>query len=260
MGVRALFEGILTNLVAALPLLLVGLLSGWVSRYVFERHAIRRSLGFPHERIHIVLATPLYITPGTNRPKRSPGVPMATIGTVFAYQHVVNLLLRGYPGMRKVSLYFSDDFPPSFYEDNLILIGFPQTNRVTRSVMARLALPIQFDDHVLVERETSRSFCARVESGSITEDYGCLVRARNPFNPRSIVYILAGSQTYGMKAAAEYLDSVTRGRATLQTIARGGRIHQGARPPLGPEYQVIVRVLVEKYFTSSLEVVASYAL
>ena len=65
-------------------------------------------------------------------------MPTATIGTVFAYQSVANLLQRGYPRLRNVGFYFSQDFPAGFYGDNLILIGFPKTNRVTSDVFERL--------------------------------------------------------------------------------------------------------------------------
>jgi len=191
---------------------------------------------------------------------------MATIGTVFAYQSVVNLLQRGYPHLRNIGFYFSQDFPAGFYGDNLILIGFPKTNRVTNDVFERLRPPVVFDGHQLVEQATGQRFTAKLAEGvRVVEDYGCFVRARNPYNPESVVLVLAGSQTYGMKAAADYLDSVClsggrlRGRLSM-LILRRRPAGSASRTLESVHCQVVLKVHVERYFTSSPEVVAQFSL
>lgn len=265
METTAFLIDVLVNLAATIPVLLIGLVSGWVSRYVYERRQIRQIFGLRHNRIHIVLGTPLHIAPGTNRPRKTSGVPIATIGTVYAYQYVANLLQRAYPQMRDLRFYFSEDFPAAFYGDNLILIGFPKTNLVTREVMQRLEPPVVFVDHVLVDRASGDRYQAQISGLDIVEDYGCLIRACNPYNPASVVFILAGSQTYGMKAAAQYLDMLCETGASRWSplLAFGRRVRGSVRQAtevLPRFYQFVVRVKVQRYYTSHPEIVARHSL
>jgi hypothetical protein len=127
-------------------------------------------------------------------------------------------------------------------QGNLILLGGPDANLVTRLVLERVALGIEFLEirrdqltksadgervsrfHALAQRRRSRAAALwRIpvildkESGhlhapvldqdELRGDCGVLVRCRNPFNERREVIIFCGSYGYGTWAAVRYAQS-----------------------------------------------------
>jgi hypothetical protein len=58
----------------------------------------------------------------------------------------------------------------------------------------------------LLDSETDEVlYQATVEDGKVTHDFGLLLRAPNPFAPTNPVILFAGCETYGVKAAADFL-------------------------------------------------------
>jgi hypothetical protein len=260
--------GIVENLTAALILLVVGVIGGWVGQRLHVRRAAGRLLEFPDGQVHIVLAAPAYMTPSSAGTSPQASVPIATIGTVFAFRHLYNLLHIVRPrSTSESSVYFSADFPPSLLGDNLVCVGFPQTNLVSREILRRIELPVAIDGHEWIDQNSGLTYKAIIEDGHVVEDYGALVRLKNPFNEASVVYIFAGTQTYGMKAAAEFLSEenlllikdawlptpvVRRLPAAMRALLVKRERSQG--------YEILVQTHVNRYFTSTPAQIVRYDL
>jgi len=102
-------------------------------------------------------------------------------------------------------------------EKNLILLGGPDTNVVTKDALAIIRPQLRIFDpgpgnpmeiHDLapssVNRDGKRG--GRTHHKYIAKpdtDYGVIIRARNPFNPGKLLVVLAGAYGYGSWAAAK---------------------------------------------------------
>jgi len=101
-------------------------------------------------------------------------------------------------------------------ERDLILLGGPKNNEVTREVLDRMAprLPITIQtngDEVIVHNAADGGEAilppASTPAPSQSRpgyDYGYILRAVNCFNPKTSVTIFAGTHTYGTAAAVRY--------------------------------------------------------
>lgn len=93
---------------------------------------------------------------------------------------------------------------------NLVCIGGPIHNRVTKILLERLAIPVEFDGYAVVSTVTSKRYEALVDpvSGRITRDVAVVVLEKNPFQEESLVALLMGARTFGCPAGSRML---TRG-------------------------------------------------
>lgn len=156
----------------------------------------------------VVMGVPMGITPGTSKINLSSGMPIFGLGPLLAYQHITQIIRTAFPQSPPAKMAISRDFPDTDYTKNLILLGFPLGNEVTERIMSDLDLPLIFQGHQLVDRDSKKVlYQASVENGEVKQDFGYLVRAPNPYDSNSVVFIMAGCETYGVKAAAEFLTS-----------------------------------------------------
>lgn len=100
---------------------------------------------------------------------------------------------------------------------DLVLIGGPDGNKVTATMMARLEGVISYGFtrdpevgnavHDRTSGTTVKPTYARPSdpSSALTSDLGLIIRAANPLAPKSEIVILAGCWGYGTAAAAEKL-------------------------------------------------------
>jgi hypothetical protein len=85
--------------------------------------------------------------------------------------------------------------------ENVVLIGGPTSNEITRKVMNLFEIPFCFEDHVLNCR--NEKYEPRLdENGEIAEDYAFIFRTRNPYDKRKILLIIAGCHVYGCFSGA----------------------------------------------------------
>jgi hypothetical protein len=109
-----------------------------------------------------------------------------------------------------VDLLTSSDFPMGrLLSDNLVCVGGPIHNRVSRVVLDRLKLPVGFDGYSVVSTASGRRYEAKCDpvSGKIVRDIGLVVIDTNPFNADSLVVLLMGSRTFGCPAASRFITS-----------------------------------------------------
>jgi hypothetical protein len=115
-----------------------------------------------------------------------------------------------------------DRVADDFRRSTLILIGGPARNTVTRDALRRLPLTYQFTEPVTTIRDTQSektySYSRTLLGPADGTDYGLLIRARNPFNPRTSILIIAGSSGYGTWAGARLITEPS----ALDEIAASG--------------------------------------
>lgn len=96
----------------------------------------------------------------------------------------------------------SSDFPDYAYNDDIITVGGPCFNAVTKQMLERL--PVYFDcddddpdndDTPLVERECGRRYEAVFEGERVTRDWGLFVRCRNPYNTERTLVVACGIES-----------------------------------------------------------------
>lgn len=188
--------------------LAVGAILAGFGRLLLLQRPSRRLFGLPSlEQTSVVIGAPLEVTPG--EPKLGPigsGLPVFGIGPLMAYSRVTHLLRDAYRKQGMLTPVSSRGFPASSLGDAMILFGYPAGNEVTAQVLSGLALPIYFRGHDLLDSETDEVlYQATVEDGKVIHDFGLLLRAPNPFAPTNPVILFAGCETYGVKAAADFL-------------------------------------------------------
>ena len=135
---------------------------------------------------------------------------------------------------------------------NLVLLGGPIHNHITRRVLPALNAPFQFDDHTLVNTQDGQRWSPSINDAGgrerIAEDYALIVKTRNPFDRRKTVLVVAGCRTHGVLAGARAL---IRERVT-DTLA----ITTG----LGDHYAMVIHAPVHEDVLGAPEIVASWPL
>ena len=127
------------------------------------------------------------------------------LGDAFALAELQRQLDR--IGVRQPAIMYSDRISSKDWRKDLILIGSPDANDVTHKVMSRLDTTLHFGDPAshevaLHDTLTQTVYIPRSLINGEGIDYGLLIRASNPFNPKATVLIIAGSFGYGSWAGA----------------------------------------------------------
>jgi hypothetical protein len=128
----------------------------------------------------------------------------------YAAALAARTLLTNNLKVRDVKVWTSDRFPTSNILENLVCIGGPVHNEVTKRTLARLHLPVEFVGHDLVSRLSGKTYRAEIDPTSqrITRDIGVVIVARNPrgqANPDTCVILLMGARTFGCEGAASFI-------------------------------------------------------
>lgn len=259
-----------TQVPAGLLTAILCFFGGFVVQWIADRNLrtipSRMLLGLKDPAtIRLVLGVPWGIIPNTSRLSVLEGMPIFGYGPLHAYSHLAKIMATAYPKLKNIPFTISRAFPMKELDHDLILIGFPLGNEITKMVMNDLNLPLIFKNHQLVETATGDvKYEATVINKAVVEDYGCLIRTPNPYAPDRTILILAGCETYGVKAAAEfliphnfhYLRATRRFNGILLALF-SNLIHK----TIGSEYYlVIVSTKVRGLFTSKPSLVKHYKL
>lgn len=132
------------------------------------------------------------------------GGPSSGLGELAAVSMLMPLLYSLYdPG--DIELRTESEVSVEECEDiNLILLGGPETNGITREVLRQLGAGRDtscFRDFVLVSKYTDTEYTSSPES-AWGDDAGLCIKVRSPLNPSKLAFILAGVHTFGTHAAA----------------------------------------------------------
>jgi hypothetical protein len=188
----------------------VTIILAWLTRRGLT-NAERRAWRVRHLReVTVVLSTSARVTtPTYDRPVTGLG-PARSLGLLAPS------LVKAYDTLPEDAVMLSAFVRDSDRAGDLVLLGGPKNNAVTREALHRLdrLLPITMEtrgDEVILVRDqyhdeealspASTHAPSRGRSGA---DYGLIIRAVNCFDPSGTLTIFAGSHTYGTVAAAEY--------------------------------------------------------
>lgn len=116
------------------------------------------------------------------------------------------MLSKLYP-LSDIKIFSTEHFQPSFYEEDIILIGGPGTseclnNEVARIFLDNLKIPISYDDSALVYSD--KRYEAIVNNKNLlTKDFAYFGKFINPFNALKKVFFLQGIHTLGVLGAVK---------------------------------------------------------
>lgn len=137
---------------------------------------------------------------------------------------ITAFLSRAYPDA-KIFRHTSANVPSDVLESNLVLIGGPLTNDVTKDMMTELAVACRYvDDDLAICFETkSGSFQAaskKDSSGMLIEDAGYFGRFRNPFLRDHRIVMCQGCHTFGTLSACNLLSDSHQALENIKSIER----------------------------------------
>lgn len=120
-----------------------------------------------------------------------------------------------YLGFKNFRVTVDDRFDGDDFKNNLILLGGPDANKITREILSRLNLSLTFGDvevneiaiHDSVTGKSYAPLKKSIKSDELNLDYGLIVKGKNPFDLSKNILIMGGSFGYGTWAGARYLKS-----------------------------------------------------
>ncbi|QDW31068.1 hypothetical protein FFF93_015810 [Arthrobacter sp. KBS0702] len=193
-----ILSGVSGNLFSGAIAFVFGLLArrAW-SRWTKTRPAGQLWGVLREKRVELVLTTAPESSPRENSSLVFPSEAIAG-GEVSSY--LTNMLKV------ECRTRLSGTFPSTSWNRNLIVIGGPVHNNVTRILLSRLDAGVEFDGHAIVLAD-GRRFQAEttVDERGVTApiaDFGLVIRLPNPFSSKQHVTLLIGSNTHGCLIAA----------------------------------------------------------
>jgi hypothetical protein len=115
--------------------------------------------------------------------------------------------------------YFAEAFPKENYRKNIVSIGGPIFNEVTRNLLPEVDWKVRFENSTLVDEEFPAAGILRLEETMEGSEYGFALKAINPEGAaESKVIIIAGCATFGVLAATRWV-SVLEDECNLCTLA-----------------------------------------
>ena len=114
-------------------------------------------------------------------------------------------------GLGQIEVHYSDQIDGDLLQANLILVGGPEANLVTREAVVKMIPALEFgypDRNAIAFYDfiTRKEYLPWTDliSGEITRDFGIILSAPNPFAPATRIIVIAGSFGYGTRAALRF--------------------------------------------------------
>jgi hypothetical protein len=116
-------------------------------------------------------------------------------------------------GLADIPVAYADCIDGDHLKSNLILLGGPDGNLITRDASQKLQLTLRFGDHKKYEvsfvdtRGVGQIYAPyrNRDTNSLEIDYGLIIRTRNPFAPDMQMLIIAGGFGFGTWAAVRFI-------------------------------------------------------
>ena len=197
--VAAVFDSALTAIFSAAVLLTVSLITAllsWAKTSFPARLALR--LSDPNTTSFIVATVR-----SQRRPYRRVG---SGLGEIRAIGVLVPIFMRAYKTFDGDRILFSEtvaDGDP-LHGNDVIILGGPKWNKIARQFLEKMptSLPYTMDTKGIIDRMHGKRIDISAIDGKITEDYGLVIKTKNPFNEKARCFLFAGVHTYGVHAAA----------------------------------------------------------
>lgn len=204
--------GQLVNILAGLATTLLGYIIGRIWQRIVDQIPYRRARVFwqPLFTSQIQVVVSRFESPSFPEPTGLVGG-----GDAIALREISTYLSR--IGFRRHKVVYVDEASLD-RKNNLILLGGPDANAVTRDALQLIDARFQLIDpgpgHPAEIRDTgpaesrgtirtSARAAVRTYVPTADSDYGVVIRARNPFNPEKWLVIFAGAYGYGTWGGVE---------------------------------------------------------
>lgn len=131
-------------------------------------------------------------------------------------------------------------------DKNLILIGGPNSNEVTKRILKEIELPWQFDIGIhtktgkCIKHRTKDKILTAKKNHDVRQDYCMIFFGPNPFNLSTNVSLFAGLHTFGVVGAVRALSPTNSSMQVTNNVQ--SIIRRGWR--LGKQFQVVAPVSV----------------
>ncbi|MGR3765983.1 hypothetical protein [Rossellomorea sp. NS-SX7] len=155
-----------------------------------------------HSKLIVVSATSV-ISADTGYQKKATG-----IGQVRALAFIISSLNKAYKKLELKNIYLSGERLGERCERDIISVGGPKNNEVTRDVLKKLTHIVeQVGNDIHWNAEGERDILSPMkENDEVVKDLGLVIRMENPFNDNgsTTLTVFSGCHTYGTVAAAKY--------------------------------------------------------
>ena len=135
--------------------------------------------------------------------------PATGLGQLRALATIAPSLSRAYGSLERASIVLDQALGGAFHEADIISLGGAKNNAVTTDILESLRrngvpVPVSEPSSLSWPALSSPLYEAETRDGTVVKDYGMIVRARSPYQPRRTVVVLAGASTFGTAAAARH--------------------------------------------------------
>ncbi|TVL97340.1 MAG: hypothetical protein CV087_22455 [Candidatus Brocadia sp. WS118] len=116
-------------------------------------------------------------------------------------------------GVKNIDVVPVYNFSGDRYQDNLVLLGGPDANKLTREFYSKLDTKFKFGNpdkneiSLFDSYDKSTYFSHFNNKNQVTGDYGFAFKTINPLNPETSIIIIAGCLGFGTCAAAQLFES-----------------------------------------------------
>lgn len=199
-----MFGNILISILSSFIWFLLGTLFLYLSRLLIVIRPTKRLWNIKSPKNLIICAATSTKT-DTGEYQR----PATGIGQLRALAYCVESLSKVYD-LKIQNILLSVDQIQKQIENDIILLGGPKNNEITKLLLNKIA-PMKLVDQKgaiikwLVD-DTQLAYQGQTSSNVVIKDYGLIVRMKNPFDTqrKATMCLFSGSHTYGTIAAAKY--------------------------------------------------------
>jgi hypothetical protein len=114
-------------------------------------------------------------------------------------------------GLKEFTVSYADRLDGDDLKTNLVLLGGPDANAVTREVIPRISSELQLGNPTnyeisIYDSQTTKMYAPSRSplTNEIDKDYAVIIRAENPFAPTKQILLIAGSYGYGTWAGVRF--------------------------------------------------------
>lgn len=115
-------------------------------------------------------------------------------------------------GITNIDIVPTYNFTGDRYQNNLILLGGPDANKLSREFYNTMKTNLNFgnpdiNEITLYDSNENLNYLPKYKNSKVTGDYGFVFKTENPYNPETNVILLAGCYGFGTCSAAQVFES-----------------------------------------------------
>ena len=197
------------NLTIAIVIFILGILAHRAYDFIYNRIPYYKIWGFERKsEINVVTGNIRFETDASK--SDSDYSALMASGDIDALVEVISSLKLIYP-KAKIRRFFTEEYPERVIDENLITIGGPVWNTVTRRVLETIKSPLYFDKNLnLIDLISKQEYETTEKDGKPVKDYGIVLKIPNPYDKDNCLILIAGCDTYGVLAGSKCISYLTK--------------------------------------------------